>query len=94
MFHLHQCLNLPESHLGPSSRIIAVEKAGTEFGILVDQVTEVLKLQRNEIEAPPPQVMSSSSKIIRGVYRIEDRFIYLLGMEDMIQTSELQQFQM
>lgn len=94
MFHLHQCLNLPESHLGPSSRIIVVEKAGTEFGILVDQVTEVLKLQRDEIEAPPPQVMSSSSKIIRGVYRIEDRFIYLLGMENMIQTSDLQQFEM
>lgn len=93
MFNLHQCLNLPESHLDPSSRIIVVERAGTEFGILVDQVTEVLKLQRNEMAAPPPQVMSSGSRIIRGVYRMEDRFIYLLGMEDMIQTSDIQQIQ-
>lgn len=63
------------------SRIIVLEVNNKVFGIRVDAVTEVLRLEEDAIEPPPSIAMGVDSHYIRGVGKIGDRLLILLDLE-------------
>ncbi|HVJ49537.1 chemotaxis protein CheW [Desulfitobacterium sp.] len=63
------------------SRIIVLEVANRVFGIRVDAVTEVLRLDTDAIEPPPPIALGIDSHYIRGVGKIGERLLILLDLE-------------
>jgi purine-binding chemotaxis protein CheW len=63
------------------SRIIVLEVNNNVFGIHVDAVTEVLRLEEDAIEPPPSVAMGVDSNYIRGVGKIGDRLLILLDLE-------------
>lgn len=63
------------------SRIIVLEVDSKVFGIRVDAVTEVLRLEDDAIEPPPSVAMGVDSHYIRGVGKIGDRLLILLDLE-------------
>lgn len=70
--------------------VVIVEVAGREFGIVVDAVTEVIRLQESAIEPAP--VMLTSTGYIRGIGKEKDRLLILLNLEplfakDMLETG-------
>lgn len=89
VFDLRRCLNMSSQGIAPNSRIMIVEVEKQDIGILVDQVTEVLKLQQDEIEDPPSHLVQQNTKIIRGVYKTEDRFVILLGLDGILNLNDL-----
>ncbi|MBI5025316.1 MAG: purine-binding chemotaxis protein CheW [Nitrospirae bacterium] len=52
------------------------------IGILVDKVTGVLKVSKNELHPPPATLTESEANFIEGVARIQDKFISLLKLEE------------
>lgn len=70
------------------TRIIVVEIDQKTIGFIVDEVTEVLRIPRDVIEAPPELVSAQKSEFITGVGKLEDRLLILLDMDKIITADE------
>ena len=66
------------------SRIIVLQVQTKIFGIRVDVVTEVLHLDSESIEPPPPIAMGMDDQFIRGVGKLGERLIILLELEQIM----------
>ncbi len=66
------------------SRIIVLQVKTKVFGIRVDAVTEVLRLDSESIEPPPPIALGMDSQFIRGVGKIEERLLILLELDQIM----------
>lgn len=66
------------------SRIVVLQVAGKVFGVRVDGVTEVLRLDSASIEPPPPVALGMDSNFIRGVGKIGERLLILLNLDQLM----------
>ena len=70
-------------------RIIVVNMSGQNIGILVDGVSEILRIPDESIEPTPPIVASGiSSDFIRGVAKVEGRLIIFLDLDRIFSAEE------
>lgn len=63
------------------TRIIVVENEGGNIGIIVDEVTEVITLQADQIEDTPALVTDVSTDFVKAVARCDDHLITLLDLD-------------
>lgn len=79
-----------------SSRIIIVEIEGELIGLIVDSVSEVLRLPMESVEFPSSPVAGSKSEFLEGVGKYQDRLLIILKLikilstQDRINIAELQ----
>jgi purine-binding chemotaxis protein CheW len=66
------------------SRIIVLQVKAKVFGIRVDAVTEVLRLDSEGIEPPPPIALGMDAQFIRGVGKIGERLLILLELDQIM----------
>jgi len=79
-----------ESQLDASqSRIIVVE-AGRTVGMIVDSVSEVLRISPDIIEAPPDIALSGTSQYLTGIVKLPDRLISMLDVRALIGSDKVQ----
>ena len=64
---------------------------GMIVGFVVDEVSEVLRIQSNTVEPPPPVVSGIESEYIKGVGKLDDRLMILLDLDTLIPVQELTQ---
>jgi len=81
VWDLRACLGLPPTDVSPKTRIIVVELGGKDVGIRVDQVTEVLKILRSELQAVPKELLDSRPGAMEQACRHEGGFVLLLQLE-------------
>jgi len=71
----------------PLTRIVVV-KAGEEWvGLVVDTVSEVLRIPLDAIEPPSAMVTTSESAFVRGIAKLEERLIILLDLERVLDKN-------
>lgn len=80
---------LPNSEQTKASRIVVVEAMGQLIGMVVDAVTETLRLPQDAIEPPSPLVTSVDSEYVRGVGKLEGRLVILLDLEKVLSAREM-----
>lgn len=73
------------------SRIIVIETDGKTVGMLVDSVSEVLRLDAGTIEPSPEIAGSVDSEYVNGVGKLEDRLIILLSLDKVLNPKEKQE---
>ncbi|KLU60369.1 chemotaxis protein CheW [Peptococcaceae bacterium CEB3] len=66
------------------SRIIVLQVEQKVFGIRVDAVTEVLRLEAAAIEPPPPVAMGLDAQFVRGVGKVGERLLILLDLDQVV----------
>ena len=71
------------------TRIIVLQIHGMIVGFVVDGVSEVLRIQSNTVEPPPPVVSGIESEYIKGVGKLDDRLLILLDLDKLIPVEEL-----
>jgi purine-binding chemotaxis protein CheW len=71
------------------TRIVVVDINGTIMGMIVDAVSEVLRLPSNAIEPPPEIVTGVNAAYIKGVARLDDRLLIFLDLSKVIDATEL-----
>jgi purine-binding chemotaxis protein CheW len=71
------------------TRIIVLQIHGMIVGFVVDEVSEVLRIQSNTVEPPPPVVSGIESEYIKGVGKLDDRLLILLDLDKLIPEEEL-----
>ena len=67
-----------------SSRIIIMEINNITNGLIVDAVSEVLRIPSSIIEPTPPMSSDHNSKFIRGIAKLDSRLIILLDIDNLI----------
>ncbi len=78
------------------TRIVVVEVDGTTVGMVVDAVTEVLRVAGEDIEPPSPLVTTVNSAFITGIAKVnghgsdstEGRLVILLDLGKVLTTEE------
>lgn len=76
-----------------SRRIVVVDVGGITVGIIVDEVSEVIKLSGDDISPTPSTVKGYDSECIRGVGKLGDKLMIILDLQKMFGKGELEQFQ-
>lgn len=77
-------LGLEAATIDPHSRVLVVTSRGRLLGLLVDAVQQVLRLDRDQVEPPPPDVMTAQSDYILGVYHQGDGLAILLDVDKVL----------
>jgi purine-binding chemotaxis protein CheW len=70
------------------TRIIIVTMGNIKVGVVVDGVSEVLRVSDELIEPLPPMVNSVNSVFLKGIVRLEDRLIILLELSKVLNLEE------
>jgi purine-binding chemotaxis protein CheW len=76
------------------NRIIVIEAHGSTVGMIVDAVTEVLRLQESQIEATPDLATASVDvKYIDGVAMLEQRLLIVLNSDLIFSDEEIKKLE-
>ncbi len=76
------------SEVTSESRSVVVEVDGQTVGIIVDEVSEVLRLPQDSIEPPPAVMGGITAEYLTGVGKLEDRLLILLDMDKIFNDGE------
>ncbi|MFY9114399.1 MAG: chemotaxis protein CheW [Dethiobacteria bacterium] len=71
-----------------SGRIIIVEIEDNEVGLIVDAVTEVIRLSQDSIQLPPANVAGTRTDLIQGIGKMDERLIIILNLDKILTTEE------
>lgn len=85
---LRKKFGLPEEEDTSKQRIMIMDIQGVTIGLIVDSVSEVLRISTDIVEPPPSMTYSVSSEFIWGIAKLEDRLIILLDMDRLIGKEE------
>lgn len=85
---LRRRFGLPVTEATKATRVVVVENHGVLIGMVVDAVTETLRMPVANIEPFSALVLSVDSKYLRGVGKLEDRLIILLSLDKILDQSE------
>ena len=80
-------------HMGTSditndTRSVVVEVEGQTVGVIVDEVSEVLRLANSDIEPAPAVIGGITAEYLTGVGKIEGRLLILLDMNKILTDQE------
>ena len=80
-------------HMGTSditsdTRSVVVEVEGQTVGIIVDEVSEVLRVANSDIEPAPAIIGGITAEYLTGVGKIEGRLLILLDMNKILTDQE------
>ena len=85
---LRRRFGLTEGEHSRTSRIVVVDVGEHTIGIVVDGVSEVLRIPRSTVEPPSPLVTTVDSGYLRGIAKLEDRLIILLDLNVVLGSAE------
>jgi purine-binding chemotaxis protein CheW len=75
------------------TRIVVVELSSQKVGMIVDAVTQVLRIQAESIEPPSPIVTTLDSAFIRGIAKVDERLVILLDLTRVLTIEETKDLQ-
>jgi purine-binding chemotaxis protein CheW len=80
---------LPEAELSDESRIMVIQACGRTIGIMVDAVSEVLRVKHDQIAPPPPTVAGLGRDYLNGLVKLDDRLLILLDIDKIFGEEEM-----
>lgn len=85
---LRRRFGLPPGERGRQTRIVVVEIGGVMVGLVVDGVSEVMRIPASAVEPPSDVITSVDTEFIRGIARADQRLIILLNPERILHQAE------
>ncbi|HWI55130.1 MAG TPA: chemotaxis protein CheW [Desulfobacteria bacterium] len=70
------------------ARIIVIQVSSSTFGVLVDSVSEVLRISTSDIEPAPNIVSGIDSRYITGVAKVGERLLIMLDLDKLLSDEE------
>ena len=85
---LRKKFDLEEKENTEQSRIMIMDIQGITMGLVVDSVSEVLRIPLGTVEPTPPMASNISAEFIKGIAKLEDRLIILLDMDRLLGKTD------
>ncbi|MDY6911137.1 MAG: chemotaxis protein CheW [Chloroflexota bacterium] len=93
VINMKTLFNMPSGETTKNTRIVVVNIEGFPTGIIVDVVTEVLRVPAGSVESVSPlSAPKPDADHLTGIARFEDKMIFLLSLSNILsmkQFSEL-----
>ena len=86
---LRKRLGITNVSADKKNRILVTEVNGKFAGLIVDEVSEVIKLNTDDIEPPPEIVHSIGVEYITGIGKLPDGIIILLDLSKVITAEDI-----
>ena len=86
---LRRRLSLPDRGEDGRNMAVGLEHEGESYGLLVDQVGEVMKLTADTHESNPVHMDPRWVKLSRGVHRLDDKLLIIIDV-DAVLSLEVQ----
>lgn len=80
-------LGLPPRDTGRPPMAVGIDHQGEAYGLLIDQVGEVMKLPVSGREANPANLDPRWAKISDGVHRLDGQLLVILGVEEVLSNG-------
>lgn len=85
---LRKRFGLQEAATNENSKILILKLDEVQFGIIVDEISEVEKVPVSLIENPPKVVSGVRGEFISGIAKNNDRLLILLDIEKILTLEE------
>lgn len=86
---LRKRFGLAMDDISKNSRIVVIALGKTKVGMIVDAVSEVLRIQEDQIEPPPPMVTSVDTTFIIGIAKIDNKLVILLDLSKVLSLQDV-----
>jgi purine-binding chemotaxis protein CheW len=86
IINLHKQFNLESLGNEEDKRIIVFQFDDLKAGIIVDEVSEVLRLNKEDIEETDKVYSSINTEHIRGIAKVNDRLLILLDLLKILES--------
>ncbi len=87
--HLRKRFGLPPREFDDETRTIVVNLHDRTFGCIVDAVTQVMRINTEEIQPVPISVRSMARQYISGVAKLDEQLLIILDIEKVFDPDEL-----
>jgi len=92
VFNLGKKLKIPSQALHIESKIIMIHANELIIGCLVDEVTDIVLFNSEEIEPAPSFVEQNGNQYITGIGKVDDRLIVMLDMNKLLSGVVVESF--
>jgi purine-binding chemotaxis protein CheW len=75
---------MPEEPATDETRIMVMNVGGKTTGIIVDAVSEVLRISTEQLAPPPPTVSGLGRDYLTGLAKLEKRLLILLDVDRLL----------
>jgi purine-binding chemotaxis protein CheW len=87
-FHIKKLVTSEEDEL--LSGFIILDIDGMKLGIIIDRISRVITIQKEDVQPPPQMLTGIGAEYIRGVLRQEEGYLIILNIRDLFNPRELQ----
>jgi len=88
--NMRKRFGLPSKDFDDETRTVVVNTHDKTVGCVVDEVTQVMRVSSDQIQAVPISVSGASRRFISGVARLEDQLLIVLDIDRLFDPSELE----
>jgi purine-binding chemotaxis protein CheW len=93
IFNLRRRFGLPDKENDENTKILIINMNDLLLGFTVDSVTEIVRVNEEDIEDTPPSLKTFDKRFLSGVGKIGDKLILLLNLEKVLTPDEELQVQ-
>jgi purine-binding chemotaxis protein CheW len=68
---------------------MVLQACGKTIGVVVDAVSEVLRVKHDQIAPPPPTVAGLGRDYLSGLVKLDDRLLILLDIDKIFGEEEI-----
>ena len=87
-FHLKKIIASEDDELLSGFIILNID--GMKLGIIIDRVSRVVTIEKEDVQRPPQMVSGIGAEYIKGVVRQEEGYLIILNIRDLFNPKELQ----
>jgi purine-binding chemotaxis protein CheW len=80
-------LGLPKRDDGRPSMAVGIESKGESYGLLIDVIGEVLKLNESAAEANPVNLDTRLARVSAGVHRLDGQLLVVLDVDKVLEMG-------
>ena len=88
VINLRKRFGLPETPHTKDTRIVVVHLDDNLIGVIVDAVSQVLRIPADIVEPPSPVLAGVDSRYLRGIAKLDDRLVILLDLDFVLSRRE------
>lgn len=88
VFNLRKRFNMPEKENDGDTKILVIRMDDYLLGFTVDSVSEIVRVQDEDIVDPPPSLINFDRRFLSGVAKVGEKLILLLDLEKILTPDE------